>query len=183
MVQPSSQLYLRTARLFGMRNCLRLLVAATVVFTANALHAQGRGGDDNNKPVNNTETIHYACTADGVQRISDAYSGSAYTDNSPKIKFILPIEGARARGEWNEVERLAQMSIKAAPYCYTPYFNHAQYLMRQCKLPEAKAALVDFLGRVDKDPSYTQIITLAKAAQEQLDSGRDPSGCTAPPTK
>jgi hypothetical protein len=166
-----------------MRNRPILLVTAAVVFAGNVSHAQGRGGDDKNKPVNNTETIHYACTADGVQRISDSYSGSAYTDTAPKVKYILPIEGARARGEWNEVERLAQMSIKAAPYCYTPYFNHAQYLMRQCKLPEAKAALVDFLGRVSTDPSYAQIVTLAKAAQEQLDSGRDPSGCTAPPAK
>ncbi|AFL89536.1 hypothetical protein Terro_3319 [Terriglobus roseus DSM 18391] len=166
-----------------MRICLRLLITATVLLAANTLHAQGRGGDDNNKPVNNTETIHYACTADGVQRISDAYSGSAYTDNSPKIKYILPIEGARARGEWNEVERLAQMSIKSAPYCYTPYFNHAQYLMRQCKLPEAKTALIDFLTRVNTDPTYAPLITLAKAAQEQLESGRDPSGCTAPPAK
>ena len=183
MVQPSSQVYPRTARLFGMRICLRLLLAATVFFTANALHAQGRGGNDDNKPVNNTETIHYACSADGVQRISDAYSGSAYTDNSPKIKYILPIEGARARGEWNEVERLAQMSIKAAPYCFTPYFNHAQYLMRSCKLPEAKAAVVDFLAKAGKDPAYAGIVPVADAALEQLNSGRDPSGCSAPPAK
>ena len=166
-----------------MRFSVRLALVLSVLFSASLVHAQGRGGDDDNKPVNQTETIHYACTADGVQRISDSYSGSAYTDTAPKVKFILPIEGARARGEWNEVERLAQMSIKAAPYCYTPYFNHAQYLMRQCKLPEARAALADFLGRVSSDPTYTQIIVLATAAQEQLDSGRDPSGCTAPPMK
>jgi hypothetical protein len=166
-----------------MRFSLRLLLALSVLSSASLVHAQGRGGDDNNKPVNATETIHYACAADGVQKISDSYSGSSYTDMSPKVKFILPIEGARARGEWNEVERLAQMSIKAAPYCFTPYFNHAQALMRACKLPEAKAALADFLGRVGTDPSYAQIVVLAKGAEEQLASGRDPSGCTAPPAK
>ncbi len=154
---------------------LLMLVAAPL------LHAQGRGGDDDHKPVNDTATIHYTCAVDGVQVVSDSDSGQHYTDTAPKVKYILPIEGAKARGEWDEVERLAQMSMKAAPKCYTPYFNHAQYLMHVCKLPEAKVALEDFVKRADGVAGYERYVTVAKGAVETLDSGRDPTGCTAPP--
>jgi|GEM_PF-5840646 len=158
----------------------RLLTFCTLLATP-LLHAQGRGGDDDHKPVNDTATIHYTCAVDGTQTVSDSDSGQHYTDPSPKVKFILPIEGARARGEWNEVERLAQMSMVAAPKCYTPYFNHAQYLMHQCQLPEAKVALQQFVQKAESDPGYERYVMVAKNAMETIESGRDPTGCTAPP--
>lgn len=156
-------------------------VAFLILLAAPLLHAQGRGGNDDHKPVNNTATIHYTCAVDGTQVVSDSDSGQHYNDTSPRVKYILPIEGARARGEWNEVERLAQLSIVAAPYCYTPYFNHAQYLMHQCKLPEAKVALQAFIQKAEHEPGYERYVMVAKSAMETLDSGRDPTGCTAPP--
>lgn len=156
-------------------------VALLMLLAAPLLHAQGRGGDDDHKPVTNTATIHYTCAVDGTQTVSDSESGQHYNDTAPRVKYILPIEGARARGEWNEVERLAQLSIVAAPYCYTPYFNHAQYLMHQCKLPEAKVALQAFIAKAEHDPGYERYILVAKGALDTLDSGRDPTGCTAPP--
>jgi hypothetical protein len=155
--------------------------ALLMLFAAPLLHAQGRGGNDDNKPVTNTATIHYTCAVDGTQTVSDSESGQHYNDTAPRVKYILPIEGARARGEWNEVERLAQLSIVAAPYCFTPYFNHAQYLMHQCRLPEAKVALQAFLSKAEHDPGYERYVMVAKSAMETLDSGRDPTGCTAPP--
>lgn len=158
-----------------MRLVLFLLLAASVA------HAQGRGGNDDHKPVNDTDTIHYTCTVDGTQTVSDSSTGQHYTDTSPRIKYILPIEGARARNEWPEVDRLAQMSIEAAPKCLIPYFNHAQYLMHVCKLPEAKVALGDFVTKAGSDPAYARYVAVARDAMATIDSGRDPTGCTAPP--
>ena len=159
-----------------MRIAILFVLAASVV-----AHAQGRGGDDNNKPVNDTATIHYTCAVDGTQTISDSSTGQHYTDTSPRVKYLLPIEGARARNEWPEVDRLAQLSIAAAPKCLAPYFVHAQYLMHVCRLPEAKVALDAFLQKAGSDPAYTRYTAVAKDGIATIDSGRDPTGCTAPP--
>jgi hypothetical protein len=156
------------------------LVVLFFSLVASPLLAQGRGGDDDHKPVNDTATIHYVCNAEGVQRISDSYSQSSYTDEGPRIKYILPIEGARARGEWLEVDRLAKMSMEAAPKCYTAYFSHAQALMHACKLEDAKSALQIFIEKAKDQPAYDRQRLLAQNAVETLDSGRDPTGCSTP---
>jgi hypothetical protein len=162
--------------MIAMKRQIALFVLS--VCLAFQLHAQGRGGDDDHKPVNDTATIHYVCNAEGVQRVSDSYSQSSYTDEGPRIKYILPIEGARARGEWLEVDRLAKMSMDAAPKCFTPYFNHAQALMHACKLDDAKNALQIFIEKTKDQPTYEHQRVLAQNAVETLDSGRDPTGCS-----
>jgi hypothetical protein len=158
-----------------MRNFgLRLLLLCSLLSVPSLAHAQF-GGEG--KPTNDTATIHSVCKRDGTQTVSDDFSGSHYIDHTPTIKYILPIEGARARGEWNEVERLANMSIKVAPNCYYPYFAKAQAQLYYCKIPDAKATLEDFVKRADGKPEYGPLVTVGKNMLDSINSGDAASKC------
>jgi len=147
---------------------------AAFLFLSAAAHAQF-GGEG--KPATETATIHYVCTPDGAQTVHDDFSGSTFVDKSATKKYMLPIDGARARGEWNEVMRLANMSIKAAPSCYYAYFSKAQAEMYQCKLPEAKSTLEMFVSKAEKDKAYALYLTFAKNMLDDISSGNAASKC------
>ena len=139
-----------------------------------AAHAQF-GGEG--KPSNDTPTIHSTCAPDGTQTIRDDYSGSTYVDHSATKKYMLPIDGARARGEWNEVLRLSDMSIKAAPNCYYAYFSRAQSLLYSCQLPNAKDAMTKFLSVADGKEAYQPLVVVAKDLLDSLNSGDAAAHC------
>jgi hypothetical protein len=157
--------------MFGMR--IAGLLAASL-FLPIVAHAQF-GGEG--KPTNDTATIHSVCTPDGTQTIRDDFSGSSYIDHTATKKYMLPIDGARARGEWNEVLRLANMSIKAAPNCFYAYFAKAQSEMYQCKLPDAKATLELFIGRADGNKPYAPLVLVSKNMLDSINSGDAASKC------
>jgi hypothetical protein len=157
--------------MFGMR--IAGLLAASL-FLPLAAHAQF-GGEG--KPANETSTIHYVCTPEGAQTVHDDYSGSTYVDKSATRKYMLPIDGARARGEWNEVNRLADMSIKNAPSCYYAEFSKAQAQLYFCKLPEAKATLETFLAHAEKDKAYATYVTFGKNMLDSINSGDAAAKC------
>jgi hypothetical protein len=164
-----------TARLLRMRiPVLRLLFASSLLLLPAALHAQF-GGEG--KPTNDTATIHTTCTPDGTQTIKDDYSGSVYIDHTATKKYMLPIDGARARGEWNEVLRLANMSIKNAPKCYYAYFAKAQSELYQCKLPDAKESFGNFIQSANGSSDYQSLVVVSKDLLDSINSGDAAAKC------
>ncbi len=153
---------------------LRLLLASSLLLPPAALHAQF-GGEG--KPTNDTATIHTTCAPDGTQTIKDDYSGSVYVDHSATKKYMLPIDGARARGEWNEVLRLSDMSIKNAPKCYYAYFSKAQSELYQCKLPEAKDSFQSFIQGANGNSAYESLVTVSKDLLDSINSGDAAAKC------
>ncbi len=157
-------------RIFG----LRLLFASSLLLLPATLRAQF-GGEG--KPNNDTATIHSTCSPDGTQTIKDDYSGSVYTDHSATTKYMLPIDGARARGEWTEVLRLANMSIRNAPKCYYAYFAKAQSELYQCKLPDAKASFQDFIQSASGHGEYQSLVVVSKDLLDSINSGDAAAKC------
>ena len=153
---------------------LRLLFACPLFLLATPLHAQF-GGEG--KPTNDTATIHSTCTPDGTQNIKDDYSGSIYIDHTATKKYMLPIDGARARGEWNEVLRLSSMSIKNAPNCFYAYFAKAQSELYQCKLPDAKASFESFIHYADGKSDYQSLVLVSKDLLDSINSGDAAAKC------
>lgn len=153
---------------------VRLLFASSLLLSAISLHAQF-GGEG--KPNNDTATIHSTCTPDGTQTIRDDYSGSVYIDRSATKKYMLPIDGARARGEWNEVLRLSNMSIKNAPNCFYAYFSKAQSELYQCKLPDAKASFQSFIQGADGKSEYQSLVVVSKDLLDSINSGDAAAKC------
>ena len=152
-----------------------LCAAAALLFLLPyGAHAQF-GGEG--KPNSDTATIHSTCTPDGAQTIKDDYSGSTYVDHSATKKYMLPIDGARARGEWNEVLRLSNMSIRNAPKCYYAYFSKAQSLTWMCQLPEAKEAMSRFIQVADGNEAYQSLVVVAKDLYDSLASGDAAAHC------
>ncbi len=145
-----------------------------LLMLASCVHAQF-GGEG--KPNNDTATIHSTCAPDGTQTIKDDYSGSVYIDHSATKKYMLPIDGARARGEWNEVLRLSDMSIKAAPKCYYAYFSRAQSLLYSCKLSESKVAMREFISVAESSQPYQPLVLVAKDLLDSLNSGDAETHC------
>ena len=90
---------------------------------------------------------------------------------------MLPIDGARARGEWNEVLRLSDMSIKAAPKCYYAYFSRAQSLLYSCRLSEAESAMDAFVTAARYTAPYQPLVVVAKDLQDSLKSGDAAAHC------
>jgi hypothetical protein len=152
----------------------RALAAAVTLLAPACIHAQF-GGEG--KPTADTATIHTTCSVDGIQTIHDDYSNSTYTDKSANIKYILPIEGARARGEWNEVLRLSNMSIHVAPKCYYPYFSKGQAELYWCKLPDAKASFENFISIASADPKFASLINVSKDLLDSINSGDAAARC------
>ncbi|MGI4755869.1 MAG: hypothetical protein ACRYGF_03360 [Janthinobacterium lividum] len=150
-------------------------VALCLCLGPNHAHAQF-GGEG--KPTNDTSTIHSVCAPDGTQTIKDDYSGSVYVDHSATRKYMLPIDGARARGEWNEVLRLSDMSIRSAPNCYYAYFSRGQSLTYKCQLPEAKDAMAKFISLADGKESYQSLVGVAKDLFDSLQSGDAAAHCS-----
>jgi hypothetical protein len=153
---------------------LRLLLASSLLLIGVSAHAQF-GGEG--KPTNDTATIHSTCTPDGTQSIKDDYSGSVYIDHTATKKYMLPIDGARARGEWNEVLRLSNMSIKNAPSCYYAYFAKAQSELYQCKLPDAKASLEGFIQAASGKTDYQSLVVVSKDLLDSINSGDAAAKC------
>lgn len=151
------------------------VVATSFALVSTCAHAQF-GGEG--KPTNDTATIHSVCAPDGTQTIRDDYSGSVYIDHTANKKYMLPIDGARARGEWNEVLRLSNMSIKNAPNCYYAYFSRAQSLTYSCQLPEAKDAMAKFISLADSSVPYQSLVVVAKVLLDSLSSGDAATHCT-----
>ena len=157
-------------RIFG----LRVLSVSLLLLSAAAAHAQF-GGEG--KPTNDTATIHNTCTPDGTQTIKDDYSGSVYIDHTATKKYMLPIDGARARGEWNEVSRLSTMSIKNAPNCFYAYFSKGQSELYQCKLPDAKATFETFIKLADGKSDYQSLVVVSKDLLDSINSGDAAAKC------
>ena len=155
---------------------LRLLFATStsLVLLPACVHAQF-GGEG--KPTNDTATIHSTCTPDGTQTIKDDYSGSVYIDHSATKKYMLPIDGARARGEWNEVLRLSNMSIKNAPNCFYAYFSKAQSELYQCKLTDAKGSFELFVHSADGKSDYQSLVVVSKDLLDSINSGDAAAKC------
>jgi hypothetical protein len=149
------------------------ILAATLLLTSSA-HAQF-GGEG--KPTQDTATIHTTCKADGTQTIHDDYSNSTYIDHSATTKYILPIEGARARGEYNEMIRLADMSIRRAPNCYYPYFAKAQAELYYCKIPEAKTDFELFITKAANTQDLQSLVTVSKDLLDSINSGDAAAKC------
>ena len=150
------------------------LTVAALSFLAHPAHAQF-GGEG--KPTNDTATIHSTCAVDGTQTIKDDYSGSVYIDHSATKKYMLPIDGARARGEWREVLRLSDMSIRTAPACHYAYFSRAQSLLYLCQLPEATDAFQKFLTMAAVEEAYASLMTVSKTLLDSLRSGDAAAHC------
>ncbi len=129
------------------------------------------------KPNNDTATIHSTCTPDGTQTIKDDYSGSVYIDRSATKKYMLPIDGARARGEWNEVLRLSNMSIRVAPNCFYPYFSKGQSELYQCKLPDAKTSFELFIKLATGKNDYESLVTVTRDLLDSINSGDAAAKC------
>lgn len=138
------------------------------------IHAQF-GGEG--KPTNDTATIHTTCAPDGTQTIKDDYSGSVYIDHTATKKYMLPIDGARARGEWNEVLRLSTMSIHVAPNCFYAYFSKAQSELYQCKLPDAKTSFDTFISLAGGKKDYEPLVVVSKDLLDSINSGDAASKC------
>ena len=153
---------------------LHLLFASSLLVLPSALHAQ-LGGEG--KPTDDTATIHSTCTPDGTQTIKDDYSGSVYIDRSATKKYMLPIDGARARGEWNEVLRLSNMSIRNAPNCFYAYFSKAQSELYQCKLPDAKASFESFIQSANDKTDYQSLVVVSKDLLDSINSGDAAARC------
>lgn len=171
--RTASETSQNAATLLRMRLSL-LAVAATLLIGSRCAQAQF-GGEG--KPTNDTATIHSVCAPDGTQTIKDDYSGSVYIDHTATKKYMLPIDGARARGEWNEVLRLSNMSIKTAPNCYYAYFSRAQSLTYSCQLPEAKDAMAKFIALADGNAPYQPLVVVAKDLFDSLASGDAATHC------
>ena len=158
-----------------MRNLgLPLSFASSLLLLPAALHAQF-GGEG--KPTNDTATIHSTCSPDGTQTIKDDYSGSVFIDRTATKKYMLPIDGARARGEWNEVLRLSNMSIRNAPNCFYAYFSKAQSELYQCKLPEAKESFASFMQSAGGKPEYQSLVVVSKDLLDSINSGDAAAKC------
>ncbi len=153
---------------------LRFPLALSLLLFGVSAHAQF-GGEG--KPTNDTATIHSTCTPDGTQSIKDDYSGSVYIDHSATKKYMLPIDGARARGEWNEVLRLSNMSIRNAPNCYYAYFAKAQSELYQCKLPDAKASFESFIQSASGKTGYEPLVVVSKDLLDSINSGDAAAKC------
>ena len=151
-----------------------LLLAFFLLLSGMSAHAQF-GGEG--KPTNDTATIHSTCTPDGTQSIKDDYSGSIYIDHTATRKYMLPIDGARARGEWNEVLRLSNMSIRNAPNCYYAYFAKAQSELYQCKLPDAKASFESFIQSANGKTDYQPLVVVSKDLLDSINSGDAAAKC------
>lgn len=151
------------------------LLFPLITLLVPSLHAQF-GGEG--KPTNDTAMIHSTCTPDGTQTIKDDYSGSVFIDHSATKKYMLPIDGARARGEWNEVLRLSNMSIKSAPNCYYAYFSRAQSLTYTCQLPDAKDAMAKFIALADGKEPYQPLVVVAKDLLDSLTTGDAAAHCS-----
>ena len=169
--RPAYRLRVAPATMLHLKSLVSLAVP---LVSSMLLHAQF-GGEG--KPTNDTATIHSTCAPDGTQTITDDYSGSVYIDHAATKKYMLPIDGARARGEWNEVLRLSDMSIKAAPKCYYAYFSRAQSLLYSCKLPEAKTAMNSFISVASGNQPYEQLVVVAKDLLDSLNSGDAAAHC------
>ncbi len=152
-------------------------IAAAVFLFLLSHEARAQFGGEG-KSNSDTETIHSTCAPDGTQTIKDDYSGSVYIDHSATKKYMLPLDGARARGEWNEVLRLSDMSIRNAPKCYYAYFSKAQSLTWTCRLPEAKAAMSKFIQVADGNAPYQSLVVVAKDLYDSLASGDAAAHCT-----
>ena len=163
-----------TANLLRMKVFSLALRCAVSLSSAMLLHAQFGGAG---KPTNDTATIHTSCAPDGTQTIQDDYSGSVYVDHSATTKYMLPIDGARARGEWNEVVRLSDMSIKTAPKCYYAYFSRGQSLLYQCRIPEAKEAMNVFVSVAAGKAPYEPLVVVARELLDSLNSGDAAAHC------
>lgn len=150
------------------------LVAAVCLASSLQLHAQF-GGEG--KPTNDTATIHTTCAVDGTQTIQDAYSGSVYIDHTATRKYMLPIDGARARGEWKEVLRLSDMSIRNAPKCDYAYFSRAQSLLYMCQLSEANEAMRKFIDVAGSNQAYASLVGVAGTLLDSLKSGDAAAHC------
>ena len=157
-----------------MKRLNALLVASFGLLVSVSAQAQF-GGEG--KPTNDTATIHSTCTPDGTQTIKDDYSGSVYVDHTATKKYMLPIDGARARGEWNEVLRLANMSIRNAPKCYYAYFAKAQSELYQCKLPDAKESFQNFIQSANGNTDYQPLVIVSKDLLDSINSGDAAAKC------
>ena len=153
---------------------LSLLLAPSLLLCSACAHAQF-GGEG--KPTNDTATIHTTCAPDGTQTIRDDYSGSTYIDHTATKKYMLPIDGARARGEWNEVLRLSDMSIKNAPKCYYAYFSKAQSELYQCRLPDAKESFQNFVQTAGSTSEYQPLVVVSKDLLDSINSGDAAAKC------
>lgn len=149
-------------------------VAASFLFLS--VHAAAQFGGEG-KPTNDTATIHSTCAVDGTQTIRDDYSGSVFVDHTATRKYMLPIDGARARGEWNEVLRLSDMSIRNAPSCDYAYFSRAQALLYTCQLPDATKAMQAFLAVAKGKPAYQSLALVGKNLLDSLTSGDAAAHC------
>lgn len=156
---------------------MRLLLAAAVACPLVFCHAARAQFGGEGKPTNDTETIHSTCTPDGTQTIKDDYSGSVYIDHTATRKYMLPIDGARARGEWKEVLRLSDMSIRNAPSCGYAYFSRGQALLWTCQLPEATDAMQKFIAVADGKEPYQSLVVVAKDLLDSLKSGDAAAHC------
>ena len=155
---------------------MKLLLATVAVCIASSLHVHAQFGGEG-KPTNDTATIHSTCAVDGTQTIKDDYSGSTYIDHTATRKYMLPIDGARARGEWKEVLRLSDMSIRNAPRCDYAYFSRAQSLLYLCQLPQATEAMQAFITAADGKEAYLSLVTVAKTLLDSLKSGDAAAHC------
>lgn len=155
---------------------MRVLSLAVVCCFATAVHAHAQFGGEG-KPTNDTATIHSTCAVDGTQTIRDDYSGSVYIDHTATKKYMLPIDGARARGEWKEVLRLSDMSIRTAPSCHYAYFSRAQSLLYLCQLPEATDAFQKFDGLAAGEEAYASLVNVSKTLLDSLASGDAATHC------